>query len=94
MIPACGFDSSFDGTFGFAGVGFEEVECPAAQGGEVFGSVAGAGAALVFAEDDVEPFGPELMAEGHPVELIFDAPVAAHGASTFSGEDQKRRSPN
>ena len=70
VVPACGFDFGFDGAAGFAGVGFEKIERPAAQCGEVLGGVAGAGAALVFAEDHVE----------HPVELVFDAPVAAHGA--------------
>ncbi len=46
------------------------MERRAAQGGGVFGGVAGAGAAAAFAEDDVE----------HPVELIFHAPMAAYGA--------------
>ena len=73
VIPACGFDSAFDGAFGFAGAGFEEVECPVPQGGEILGGVAGAGAAWVFAEDDVE----------HPVELVLDAPVAADGSREF-----------
>ena len=45
VVPACGFDFCFDGSLGFAGVGFEEVERPAAQGGEVFRGVAGAGGA-------------------------------------------------
>ena len=45
VVPACGFDVCFDGSLGFAGVGFEEVERPAAQGGEVFRGVAGAGGA-------------------------------------------------
>jgi hypothetical protein len=73
VIPACGFDSAFDRAFGFAGVGFEEVERPASQGGGIFSGVTGAGAALVFPEDDIE----------HPVELVFDAPVVAHGTGEF-----------
>ena len=28
VVSACGFDSAFDGAFGFAGVGVEEVERP------------------------------------------------------------------
>ena len=78
--PACGFDFCFDGALWFVGVGFEEGERPAAQGGEVFGGVAGAGAALVFAEDGVE----------HPVELVFHAPVAAHGAGEAGGVQAPR----
>ena len=55
MILACGFDFDFDRAFGEEGVGFEEVERPAAEGGEVFYRVAALGAALVFVKDDVEP---------------------------------------
>ena len=75
VVPAGGFDFGFERATGFAGVGLEEVERPAAQGGEVLGGVAGAGAALVFAEEDVE----------HLVELVFHAPVAAHGVREAGG---------
>ena len=57
---------AFCGSF----VGAEQVEGDAAQGGEVGGGVPGAGAAAVFLEAHIEA----------PVELVFHAPVAAHGA--------------
>ena len=59
----------------FGGVLAEEVEGHVAQGGEVGGGVAGAHAAFIFAQGDIE----------HPVEGVFDAPVAADGTGEFRG---------
>ena len=48
----------------FGGVLAQEIEGEVAQGGQIGGGVAGAYAALVFAQGDGE----------HPVEGVFDAP--------------------
>ena len=47
----------------------EQVECQAAQGREVLGSMARPGPRVVFSEADVHV----------PVYLVLDPPVAAHG---------------
>src|SRR6185437_16664871 len=70
VIPACGLHSSLEATFFLLLVGFEEIQGPAAQGGEIFGSVTAAYSALVFLEVNIH----------HPMELVLDAPVGAHRA--------------
>ena len=50
-------------------VGFEKVQRQAPQGGQILRGVPGARPAFVFAHLHVE----------HPVQLIFHAPVPAHG---------------
>ena len=59
----------------FGGVLAQEVEGQVVQRGEVGGGVAGAPAAFIFAQGGIE----------HPVEGVFDAPVAADGAGEFRG---------
>ena len=74
MVPGGDFLFGADATL-FGGVLAQEVEGHVAQGGQMVGGVAGAHAALVLAQGDVE----------HPVEGVFDAPVAADGAGQLGG---------
>ena len=74
MIPAGDFLLGADAAL-LGGVLAQEVEGEVAQGGQIGGGMAGADAALVLAQGDVE----------HPVEGVFDAPVAADGAGQFGG---------
>src|ERR1700722_19489521 len=69
IVPACDLSATFERAFGVETVCLDKIERPAAQSGEIFGSVASSGAALIFIEDHVK----------HPVELIFHAPMSTHG---------------
>lgn len=57
----------------------EQVEGNVAQSGQIGGGVPGASPAAVFLEGHIEA----------PVELIFDAPVSAHGAGK-AGDVQRQ----
>ena len=74
MIPGgdflCGADAAL-----FGGVLAQKIEGEVAQGGEVRDRVAGAHAAGVFAQGDIE----------HPMQGVFDASVAADGAGQLGG---------
>ena len=70
MIPAGIELFSLDATL-FGVLFFEHVQGKAAKGGKIFGSITDSSAALIFAEADVH----------HPVQFVFYAPVATHGAS-------------
>lgn len=48
VVPAGGFHAALEAAFAFLPVGFDEVQGPAAQGGQVFVGVTAAGPALVF----------------------------------------------
>ena len=66
MIPASVLLFAPDAPF-FRGFAFQKVESESPKGCEVFGRVSSACSALVFAELNIQ----------HPVELIFNAPMAA-----------------
>ena len=78
MIPAGDFLFSAEAAL-FGGVLAQEVEGHVTQGGQIGGGVAGAHAALILAQGDIE----------HPVQGVFDAPVAADGAGQFRGVRRK-----
>ena len=67
VIPTGASLLASDAAF-FGRLPFEQVECQAAQGREVLGSMARTGPRLVFSEADVHV----------PVHLVLDTPMAAH----------------
>jgi len=69
IVPACVELLAAEAALA-GGVLFEEVQGEAAESGEVFGGIAGAGAALILAEDHVH----------EPMHLVLHAPVAADGS--------------
>ncbi len=66
-IPRGAFAPGFDGSLVFCRA--NEVDGEVSDGGHVSGAVAFTEAGQVLPEGDVE----------HPVELVLDAPVSAHG---------------
>lgn len=78
MIPAGILLFTPDAPF-LGGFALQEVEREAPEGGEIFSGISGACPALIFAELHIE----------HPMELIFDAPVAADSTSKTRGVARK-----
>ena len=76
MVPGGDFLFGADAAL-FGGVLAQEVEGHVAQGGQMGGGVAGAHAAFIFAQGDIE----------HPVEGVFDAqwPRMARASSGACG---------
>lgn len=67
------------GSFGRAGA--RQFEDQSAQESEVFRTVVGAVSGSVLVEDDLE----------HPMQLVRDSPVSAHGDDGIGGAQQARQ---
>ena len=75
-IPSGEFAASLDRAL--VGGTTHQVDGEVSDDGHVFRAMAGPQAGLIFVELDIE----------HPMELVFDPPVAAHGASESLGVER------
>ena len=67
-IDGCAHEFAFEAAFGLF-ITPQQINRQTPHGREVFGSLLSAGASLIFAKDHIQ----------HPMQLVFDRPVAAHG---------------